>query len=200
MTAQRLEDCTLVSGQMWYLDTSALIALAVAHEPQTSANQAEEFKRAKRIREFADRVNGKGARLITTILAIEELAGHARSKARKAAAQSRGMSWKDLKQYDPTAAAHLDIACRDAMLDFMEVAANVVATCQVAYEFPTLDTSKPVEANKKLRKLHRELLRLYVSIDAMDALHIAFGRWVGTKSFVSFDHGWQAVTDIDVGY
>lgn len=200
MTALQLEHCTLSPDQVWYLDTSALIALTAAHFKQSTFNHFDKSNRGQRIQDFAARVNGKRGRLLTTMLAVEELAGVARAKAREIVASSLGMSWNDLKQQNRAKADQLDVGCRDDMLKFMTHAANTANALNISHEFPLIDTSKTPDANKKIRKSHRELLRLYSSLDAMDALHIVFGKELGADHFVSFDKGWHPVAEIHVGY
>ena len=52
--------------------------------------------------------------------------------------------------------------------------------------------------SKKAHATYVELLKNYVGLDAMDALHIVIGKEVGATGFVTFDAGWRTVAEIDV--
>lgn len=201
MTAVALESHAPTEGQRCYLDASALIALA--YEDAVSAGvavRADERSRARRVREYVLRVRRLGARLVTSILAMEELAAMTRNKARDIASRPLGRSWVELKRDAPDDARRVDELCRQQMLDMMEHAAKATGDLGVSFELPVVLEGDASAAATRLRKVHREYLRRYVTLDAMDALHIAVGRMIGADCFVSFDAGWREVSDITVCY
>lgn len=202
MSAVSIEDFAPTSGQRCYLDTSALIPLAL-HQLASAGGPAppdEERRRADRIRRCIDRLVSAKASVVTTILAMEELAAKVRNDARNDQARAHGSTWKDLKRSDPAKARELDEGCRDWMLKMMEHAARSTGDLGVSFELPVVLEGDASAAATRLRKVHREYLRRYVSLDAMDALHIAVGRMIGADCFVSFDAGWREVSDITVCY
>lgn len=155
MTAVALESHAPTEGQRCYLDASALIALA--YEDAASAGvavRADERSRARRVREYVLRVRRLGARLVTSILAMEELAAMTRNKARDIASRPLGRSWVELKRDAPDDARRVDELCRQQMLDTMEHAAKATGDLGVSFELPVVLEGDASAAATRLQRVY----------------------------------------------
>lgn len=189
-----------VPSAIYYFDTSAVLALTfVLAKANGLPVPPVELSRAARVQDFAERANRSNAKLVTTVLAFEEIASTTRNKQRNDVADQYGhASWRDFKRNDAANAVIADTNAQKFMLNMMEWAAQQVASLNIAVDRTPVEAAASVSSAKHLRKAHRELLRLYPSIDSMDALHIAIGVELNVAGFVSLDHGWDTVATITV--
>jgi predicted nucleic-acid-binding protein len=85
-----------------------------------------------------------------------------------------------------------------AVLKMLTHTTDALGGAGITVEQPVVTNA--AESGKKLRKVHRDLLRHYHSIDSMDALHMAIGILLGCKHFITFDKHWTSVTEVEVLY
>jgi hypothetical protein len=189
-----LEAFAHAAGLVIYLDTSAVLPIAL----NLAGNlPALERRRHTRLTDFLAKVVPAGSRSACSILVLEEIAAKVRGKMQKdILMKARADSWKDYETADPTAAANDRRTIQAHVLKVLEHAVNGLAKVGTTVEQPVVDDA--VAGGRKVRKAHRELLRVYSNIDSMDALHVVFGGLLGCKHFISFDHAWAGIAEIEV--
>jgi len=139
------------------------------------------------------RGTGTSAVFATSVLAFEEVAALIRNRSRQD--QTNG-AWRQLNKTDPQRAV-VDAIAQAKMLAMLKLAADAASSLGVSCLWPDVNGG-PAAAGRKLRKAHRALLKAYVDLDAMDALHLVVGAELGFTSFVSFDAGWAVVPSVDI--
>lgn len=179
---------------MFYLDTSAVLPLALA---DAGTLPAKEQPRHSALTAFAAKARSAPARLVASVLAFEEIGAKTRNDVQRAVlARVDHRSWNDYQRADAVEALRDRKIIQGMVLQMLEHTARALGSLGVVVEQPVdADAST---AGHKLRKAHREFLRLYENIDSMDALHIAFGAMLGCKHFITFDNGWAQVAEIEV--
>jgi len=199
MPVSSLEAHSPQAGELYYLDTSAMFSLGhlEAHRLKQGGEPGE-VKRARRVVAFVHRATASSAFVFTSVLAHQEIAALVRNRLRNAGAQKqRGCQWKQLKLIDPTEADKIDVGAQAAALQMLSHTSSLAGRESIETRWPAV-ASEAALAGQKLRKAHRELLRLYRQIDSMDALHIVLGAELGALNFITFDKGWDTVPNINV--
>ena len=194
-----LATATPSSGERIYLDTSAVLPLALVEGGRRGqpTPPPREQQRAALVTAFGARAAKAGCKLVTSILALEEIAARARNKARLQE-QRTYSSWDDFRRANASAAEDAEKRCQAHMLATLTWTIDVLHGAGVTVDFPSVLAAETENFAKKLRKAHLELLRAYASIDPMDALHIVFGLEGGAHGFVTFDGAWASVREIVV--
>src|SRR5574337_540468 len=105
MPAVAISSATPSKGSTYYLDTSAVLALAAVKARAAGQTVPPlEIKRATAVGTLANQCAGVGGQVFTSMLALEEVAHAARTKARKHfAKQASFNSWRDLENQGTTA-------------------------------------------------------------------------------------------------
>lgn len=201
MTVAQLGAASPTPKTKYYLDTSALFSLAsLQAAADGQAVPALETKRASDVTAFLARARAVGGLVCTSVLAFQEIAHKARRRSREECAKIAGFaSWQHL---DSTGASANRVQvveqAHDAMLKMLEWTAVALRAVHGEVEQPAVAADKLTERGLRFRKAHRRFLRLYKTLDSMDALHIVVGTDLGAKDFVSFDKGWEDVAEITV--
>lgn len=194
MTAASLDGFTHRSGLVFYLDTSAVMPLALN---EAGTIKGTELIRFRRINAFVASASRAASRTISSVLALEEIAAKTRNELSRAALKRAGHDdWRSYAAVAPAAAAAERTTIQGQVLKMLEHAATGMGKIGVVVEQPVV--ANAADAGKKVRKAHREYLRAYANIDSMDALHLAFGGLLGCKHFVSFDQAWLPISEVDV--
>jgi predicted nucleic acid-binding protein len=185
-------------GGRYYLDTSAIFALAAPHaKAAKQAVRALEEQRAQAATDFLKAAVAAGAAVRTSVLAFEEVAAVSRRRGRDLFARQAGHNgWETAKT--SADAESVDANAKAAMLTWLTWAVTGFRVVGGAVEQPETPADETTIRAERLRKLHRKLLSTYSAIDPMDALHIATGISLGCNDFVSFDKGWETVAEITV--
>ena len=197
MPAGDLDLFSPTKGYRFYVDTSALLPAAfLAAKATGSKIQPHEEKRGQKLARFASRAKRNQASLVTTIVALEELAAVSRGKYREMVAKQKNhASWKAFRAADPTAAMTEDKNAHPAMLKMTNHA--LIQMASFGIELDQIETvgGQSTVAAEALRKEWIALLQRW-AIDPMDALHICVGTAIGATHFITFDTGWDSVSSI----
>lgn len=199
MSLSSLDSHAPQAGELYYLDTSAMFSLGHLEAQRLKmGGDPGEVKRGKRVVSFVRRAAASSASVFTSVLAHQEIAAVVRNRLRNAGAQKvQACAWKQLKVADPDQADQIDVKAQTAALQMLSHVSSLAGREGIETKWPAV-ASDPVAAAKTLRKAHRDLLRLYRQIDSMDALHIVIGAELGALNFVTFDKGWDTVSNISV--
>lgn len=195
--AIRLDAAKPRHGQRFYLDTSAVIPLALARAG-TSVDPVDQ-KRHRLLRSFSNKVTSSGGVLLTSLLAFEELAAVVRRPLRDAALKKAGASdWRDFRRKDAAGARQAEADTQKKVVQMMEWGLAELAALGGAVELPSRDAAATRTDADLLFKAHVALLRSCAALDPMDALHVVVGSALNTRSFVSFDRAWERISTIEL--
>lgn len=189
--------------EKFYLDTSAIYPLAWAEgvaKGGAPALRANEALRVALLSAFLKKAEVVGSEMRTSLLSLEEIGTKIRNGERKDLIRANGFpDWHAYRQARPVDAAADALVIQAKAVQWMEWTVSALLSYGVLFERRAIST--PALATtmiKKARLTYLELLRNYVDLDAMDALHIVVGKEIGAGAFISFDAGWQSVAEIDV--
>lgn len=199
MTALALETFAPKAGLKLYVETSAALSVTLTATAAAEGYTAPHLERdrARRLSTFLERGHKNGARALCSVLVFEEIAAKVRNEERRVVlVRESEPSWRDYERARPADAAAASVAIQQRVLKVLEYAVTALSKLGVMFEQPVVTNA--AEAGKKLRKAHREFIRLYDRIDSMDALHIAFGLLLGCKHFISFDRAWETIAEIEL--
>lgn len=185
-------------GARFYLDTSALCALAF-----TRAGTADptDRGRAKRLRWFAPVAQRKGGAIVTSVLAFQELAAKVRNASINQALDAlphRVRKLRDLHVKDAKLALRIATDAKKAAVAALNNAVLEATQLAVAVEQPATEEAERAIAGERMRIAHQSFIDRYPRIDAMDALHLTYGMAIDCEHFVSFDYGWEDVAEVTI--
>lgn len=191
-----LQSFAHVKGMTFYLDTSAVLPMALDLAAPGDVDPRERVRSTK-LKSFIERATKAGSRAVCSVLVLEEIASNARNEARRnVLARETEASWRDYERSNKAGADADQATVHALMLKMLEAAITALRAASVAVEQPVVTDA--ADAAQKLRKAHRAFLQRYPRIDSMDALHLAFGGLLGCTHFVSFDHAWRDVAEIQL--
>lgn len=192
--AALLRTFTHKPGLLFYLDTTAVYAMTLVRAGSTSPKEQD---RARDVTAFLAAAERNTSRGLCSVLVLEEIASIVRSQSQNPILVREGYNtWRDFRNADPVRSEAEGKAITARVLEMLTHAVEALASVKATIEQPIVSNSS--EAGKKLRKAHRDFLRLYFDIDSMDALHLATGSLLGCKHFISFDKGWRDVTELEI--
>ena len=208
MPAEYLPKTTPTSAHTFYLDTSVVLLLTFAEGVKHGHPQLSHDDRAKVaiVEAFLARAAKATSRVVTTCLAIEELAAKVRNVARAQGASEAGTTWERLKRptdkrsagINKKLADRIDLQAQANMLSAMKWAGAVMTQHGIVVDTPAVEANKSQAFSEALCIDHEKLLAQYVGLDAMDALHVAVGMRMRASAFVTLDVGWRSVNEIAV--
>lgn len=198
MPLEYLSKTTPKVGKSYYLDSSAVLTLA---SPDMATDgwpvRPKQHTDAKHLVAFLKAATG--ARVVTSVLAMEEAASVVRNTRRTQAAHDAGHnSWRDFVRKDAANAKRDDAKPHAAMLKALRWALARLSMHGVVLDTGEIQAGQTQQAAEALRAAHEKLLASHQELDPMDALHIVVGWDMGADDFVSFDGGWEVVPNITV--
>lgn len=176
------------TGERLYLDTSVVLIVAQKYVAQTGATQATlntaDAARAAELTKAMKR--SPNASFMTSVLALQECAAWARNKVRNQLL--KGTSWRSATRDERAAVDGQAHAQQKSMLDAATRGLHGLGV--KVFHTPALGSCNFLSA--LFAKKYRDLADGCVSLDSMDAMHLAIGDVLGAAGFISFDQGWQS--------